>query len=122
MVKFNTVEDFKKYKPIVKKTKISLLIGMGTCGIAAGAKKVQAIFETEIQDRNLKDIEVKQVGCLGLCFSEPNVEVIVDGMPSVLYSKVDEEMAKEIISSHVMHKSILEKNIVDKPYIDIYKN
>jgi len=122
MAKFSTVEDFKKYKPLLKKPKVSLLIGMGTCGIAAGAKKVQAAFENEILNRNLKDIEIKSVGCLGLCFSEPNVEVIVEGMPNVLYAKVDAELAKEIISTHVVHKSILEKNIIDKPYIDIYKN
>lgn len=122
MAKFNKIDDFNNYKVKLSNKKIKILIGMGTCGIAAGAKKVMKVIEEELKSKNLLDVEIKQVGCLGLCYSEPNVEVLVEDMPSVLYGKVNEDLAKEIVRSHIVHKSILETNIVDKPYIDVYKN
>lgn len=122
MPKFKKVEDFNNYVVKESESKIKILIGMGTCGIAAGAKKVKKAIEDELKNKNLTDVEIKQVGCLGLCYSEPNVEVIVEDMPNVLYGKVNEDIAREIVKSHIVYKTILETNIIDKPYIDVYKN
>jgi NADP-reducing hydrogenase subunit HndB len=122
MSKFKSPEELLSYKgESLKKKKISILVGMGTCGIAAGAKKVYDIFLDEIKNKDLRDVEVKQVGCLGLCFSEPNIEIQIDGMPDVLYGKIDEELARQIIKQHVIRGVILDSNIYDKPYIDILK-
>lgn len=119
MKKFNSVDDFLAYKPDINDDEIKVLIGMGSCGIAAGADKVYNIINTEIEKRGLKSIKVDKVGCLGLCFSEPNVEIKVPGLPDVLYGKVDERFAVRILEEHIGDKKIINENIYDKPYIDV---
>ena len=94
---------------------------MGSCGIAAGADKVYNKFKDEISVRDLNDIEIKKVGCLGLCFSEPNVEIKIPGLPDVLYGKVDEKFTIRIIEEHILENRVINHNIFDKPYIDIFK-
>jgi NADP-reducing hydrogenase subunit HndB len=118
MPKFKSGDDFKKYKPEVNEKSIKVLVGMGSCGIAAGALRVFNKLKMEIEQRGLKSIELKKVGCLGLCFSEPNVEIIMPDMPNVLYGKVDEKFAARIVEEHVRDKKIINSNIYDKPYID----
>lgn len=119
MAKFDSVKAFDGYKAPTKKSPTTILVGMGTCGIAAGASKVKKKLEEQIAAKGLTGVEIKSVGCLGLCFSEPNIEVLVDGMPQVLYGKVDEDMAVKIVDSHLLNKTVLDENIIDKPYIDI---
>ena len=118
MAKFNSINDFENYKTNISNATIKILVGMGSCGIAAGADKVYNLFKNEIEERGLKSIELKKVGCLGLCFSEPNVEVIMPELPDVLYSKVDEKFAVRILEEHINDKKIINENIFDKPFID----
>jgi len=117
--KFNSVKEFKSYQNKTISKQIKILVGLGSCGIAAGADKVYKTFESEIEKRSLKDIELIKVGCLGLCYSEPNVEIIITGLPDILYGKVDEKFAIRIIDEHIINKNIINHNIYDKPYIDI---
>ncbi len=95
---------------IIKKMNVDedtkIIVGMGTCGIAAGAEEVLAVIENEIEKRNLKNVKVTKTGCLGLCVREPLVE-IRQGNTSVLYGDVDEERARKLVS-----ESIIEGNIV----------
>lgn len=100
---------------------IHIIVGMGTCGIAAGAKDALDSFLDTIEKNNLDNIVVKQTGCMGLCYTEPTVEVKVPGMPDTIYGKVDAAVAKEIVESHVMHKALVDNHIVDKPAGDIIK-
>lgn len=118
--KFNSIKEFKEYKYPKKENKTIIKIGLSSCGIAAGGETVYKTFEKEIEKRGLKDIEIIKVGCLGLCFSEPNVEVITPGLPDVLYGKVDEKFALRIIEEHVINKNIINHNIYDKPFIDVF--
>jgi NADP-reducing hydrogenase subunit HndB len=62
-----------------------LIVGMGTCGIAAGAKETFNVFVEELDKAGLQNVAVRQTGCMGLCHSEPTVEVVVPGMPTVVY-------------------------------------
>ncbi len=120
----NPDELFKFADELTKKDSddiIELRIGMGTCGIAAGADKVYEVFQKEVEKRGLKNVVVKKVGCLGLCFSEPNVEVVMKDLPNVLYGYVDEKFAIRILEEHVEGKKVLHENILDKPYQDIYE-
>jgi NADP-reducing hydrogenase subunit HndB len=119
--KFKSIKDFFNYKPEIDNTTVKLLVGMGSCGIAAGANKVFTMFEKEIKEKGLTNIKLQKVGCLGLCFSEPNVEVKVEGLPDILYGKVDEKFAIRIIQEHIGDKKIINHNIFDKPYIDVYE-
>ncbi|MCK4798563.1 MAG: (2Fe-2S) ferredoxin domain-containing protein [Spirochaetes bacterium] len=119
MGKFNSVKEFLSYSSKKEKDTIQLLVGRGSCGIAAGADRVYDTFIKEIKNRGLKNVVLKQVGCLGLCFSEPNVEVIVPGLPNILYGKVDENFAIRIIEKHIYDRKIINQNIYDKPYINL---
>jgi len=87
-------------------------VGMSTCGIAAKADEVYATLLEEVKKRNLQ-IEIKKCGCLGMCYCEPNIEVSISGMPSVIYGKVDKEIAVKIIDKHVCGKMLVNDNIYD---------
>jgi NADP-reducing hydrogenase subunit HndB len=99
---------------------IQVIVGMGTCGIAAGAKVTLDAFLTALDENKLVDkVLVRQTGCMGLCHSEPTVEVIVPDMPSVIYGMVDEQAAKDIVKQHIIGKKLLDNRILDRPSIDI---
>jgi len=120
MGKLKSIKDFEQYQPKQADCTIQIFVGMSTCGIAAGADKVMDVLQKEIKKRGILSIEVKQVGCLGLCYCEPNVEVKVPGLPDILYGKVDESLAIRILELHVCDHTIVNENIYDKPGIDIY--
>jgi len=94
---------------------IQIIVGMGTCGLAAGAKKTLFTLINEIDEKKLMEtVVVRQLGCLGHCNSEPTVEVLVPNMPKVYYGKVDEALAKEIIQKHVIGREILNDHVIAK--------
>jgi len=97
-----------------------IIVGMGTCGIAAGAKQTLDAFIVGLDEHKIADsCLVRQTGCMGLCHSEPTVEVIVPGMPTVIYGMVNAEVAREIIQKHLIGKELLSGHILDRPAIDI---
>ncbi|MCL2374233.1 MAG: (2Fe-2S) ferredoxin domain-containing protein [Treponema sp.] len=99
---------------------IQVIVAMGTCGIAAGAKETLDTFLRSLDENNLVEtVMVRQTGCLGLCHSEPTVEVAVPGMPPVIYGNVDSVLAKEILSAHIVGKKLLEEHILERPSVDI---
>lgn len=95
---------------------IELMVGMATCGIAAGARETLGALLDEISAKEISNIRVVQVGCMGYCHSEPTVQVNIPGDEPVLYGKVTPEVAKEIIDKHVMHKELLDENILIKTF------
>ncbi len=99
--------------------RIEVIVGMGTCGIAAGAKRTFAAIIDQINIRNLDNVLVKQTGCMGLCASEPTVEVIRPGMPGIVYGNVDETVGRTIVDSHLVKGELLGAYIFDKPSADI---
>ena len=101
---------------------IKITVGMGTCGIAAGAMDTFYAFKEAIGDEKKYNITLKQSGCTGLCHSEPTVEVSVPGMPSVIYGNVDKDIAKKIINKHVYRKIFLNHHIYDRPAPDIVED
>lgn len=98
-----------------------IIIGMGTCGIAAGAKEAFDAFLDELGSHEIKDTKITQTGCMGLCFSEPTVEVDVPGMPRVIYGNVDGPVARRIVREHIIGKQLVSDHIFDKPAADIIK-
>ena len=99
---------------------IQVVVGMGTCGIAAGAKQTLDAFITGLDANNLTDtVIVRQTGCMGLCHSEPTVEVIAPNMPAVIYKDVDTSVVKEIIQKHIIGKELLNDRILHRPAVDI---
>ena len=99
---------------------IQVIVGMGTCGIAAGAKATLDAFLKELDDNKLvESVLVRQTGCMGLCHSEPTVEIVVPGMPTVIYGNVDGEVAKKIVATHIIGRHLLDNQILDRPAADI---
>ncbi len=85
-----------------------VLVGMATCGIAAGARPVLNAFTEEIAKRGLtKDVTVTQTGCIGICQYEPVVEVEVPGQEKVTYVKVAPEMVPRIVNDHLVNHNVV---------------
>jgi NADP-reducing hydrogenase subunit HndB len=101
---------------------IQVIVGMGTCGIAAGAKQTLDAFINGLDENKLVDsVIVRQTGCMGMCHSEPTVEVVVPGMPTVIYGNVDSDVSKDIILKHIIGRELLNDRILDRPAADIMK-
>jgi len=124
-----TLEELRKLRDTTKTDikrreaegkEIQVIVGMATCGIAAGAKATLDTFLRALDENNLVEtVMVRQTGCMGLCHSEPTVEVAVPGMPPIIYGEVNEEVAKEIVSKHIIGRQLLDKYILHKPAVDI---
>ncbi|MHB8926792.1 MAG: (2Fe-2S) ferredoxin domain-containing protein [Bacillota bacterium] len=86
---------------------VKIVVGLGTCGIAAGARDVMAAILDELSKRGLTSVTVSQTGCVGLCDQEPLVDVIKAGEPRVTYGRVTPEVARKIIAQHVINHQVL---------------
>ena len=80
-----------------------IVVGMATCGIAAGARPVLNKFSEEIEKRGLSNVTVTQTGCIGMCQYEPIAEVMVPGKEKVTYVKLTEEKVAKIIADHIVN-------------------
>ena len=86
---------------------IKIVVGMATCGIAAGARTVLNAIIEEVENRKLENVKVTQTGCIGMCKLEPLVDVIVPGKEKVTYVHVTPEKARRIVASHVVNGNIV---------------
>lgn len=93
-------------------SKTVVKVGLASCGVAAGAVPIYETIEKALGDRD--DVELKKVGCIGLCYMEPIVEVERDGK-SIAYGKVDTALAEEIVASHVNEGKIVQKAVILDP-------
>lgn len=80
-----------------------VVVGMATCGIAAGARPVLAAFMDEVAKRSLNNVVVAQTGCIGVCRLEPIVEVYKPGEEKVTYVKVNPDMVPRIVTEHIVN-------------------
>ena len=101
---------------------IQVIVGMGTCGIAAGAEDTFTALIDALNEKGITNVLIRQTGCMGLCHSEPTVEVIAPDMPAVIYGNVDAATAKEIVEKHIVGKALIDSKICERPSIDIIKN
>ena len=92
--------------------RVKIVVGMGTSGIAAGARQVLRAILDEVARRNLKDVLVTQTGEKGLSAKEPLVEVHEPGRITI-YGDVDETTARRIVVEHVIHGRIVEDRLVE---------
>lgn len=86
-----------------KEARIKIVVGMGTSGIASGARDVLRSFVDEIASRNLVDVMVTQTGEKGLSSQEPMIEVLEEGKPGVIYGNMDAEKARRVVAEHIMN-------------------
>lgn len=84
-----------------------IVVGMATCGIAAGARPVLTAILDEVRTNNLSDVVVAQTGCIGVCRLEPIVEVYKPGADKVTYVNMTAEKAMRVIREHVMMDKVV---------------
>ena len=109
LAELNALKEKMKNKVSIRQEdgdKIKIVVGMATCGIAAGARPVLLTFSEEIANRSL-EATVAQAGCVGLCQYEPIAEVFEPGKEKVTYVKMDAEKAKQVIESHIIGGKII---------------
>ncbi|MCX7818365.1 MAG: (2Fe-2S) ferredoxin domain-containing protein [Kiritimatiellae bacterium] len=96
-----------------------IVVGMGTCGIAAGAREALDAFIEALNRHQRGDVVVRQTGCMGLCYSEPTVEVRIAGMPPTIYGRVTAEVARRIVEEHILAGRLVDDHVYDRPAPDI---
>ncbi|MEA4853533.1 MAG: (2Fe-2S) ferredoxin domain-containing protein [Christensenella sp.] len=84
-----------------------IVVGMATCGIAAGARPVLQAFVDDVATRGLSDVVVSQTGCIGVCRLEPIAEVFLPGQEKVTYVKMTPEKAKKVVAEHIVNGNIV---------------
>ena len=91
---------------------IQIIVGMGTCGIAAGADDTMKAIQKQIEKEQMSSISVTKTGCIGLCEAEPIVQIIVGEGPKVSYGKVTPEVARRIFKEHIGGGKIVQESVI----------
>jgi len=121
MNKITSLEDLRKIKAASqektearKNNDTQIIIGMGTCGIAAGARAVMTAVLEELAKRNLTNVAVLQTGCIGMCQKEPLLDVVRPGEDRVTYGPVKPSDVPRIIADHLVNGVVVEDLVVAK--------
>lgn len=122
MPKVKSLQDLMKIKEkALKELKMrdsqkrgKIVVAMGTCGIAAGAKETLKAIVEALDENGISDIAVVQSGCMGLCEVEPTVEVRMEGQDPIVYGHVTPEQAERIVKQHVIEGRIVSDLVVRK--------
>jgi NADP-reducing hydrogenase subunit HndB len=115
MPRLKTLEDLKKLREeaqadlkIRLKTGTKIIVGMGTCGIAAGARETMHAILDELKKREI-DAHVATVGCIGMCMKEPLVDIEQAGKPRVTYGNVKPDMIPRLIEEHLINGNVVKE-------------
>ena len=110
------VEDLEKIREKVRETmvlreggpyKAKVIVHMGTCGIASGARKIMSALLKEIEEKGIKDVMITTSGCAGLCSREPMATVELIGKAPVKYVDLTEEKIRKVFSEHILGGNIV---------------
>jgi NADP-reducing hydrogenase subunit HndB len=119
--KITSLEDLRKIKEQAKDLtsarsggKMRIIVGMGTCGIAAGARDVMTAILAELDKRGLKDVTVEKTGCIGMCQKEPLVDIIRPGEPRITYGNVEPKDVARIVAEHLVNGNVVEDKVVGR--------
>jgi len=110
-------EDLEKIKQQMAKTmslregqaRAKVTVHMGTCGIAAGARKIMSVLMSLVGERETKDIILTTSGCAGLCSREPMMTVELKGEAPVKYVDLDEDKTRRIFADHVLSGNVVQE-------------
>jgi NADP-reducing hydrogenase subunit HndB len=91
---------------------VQVVVGMGTCGIAAGARDTMKKILAYIEEKGLSGIVVTQTGCIGMCDREPIVQVVVGNSAKVTYGKVTSDVAERIMTEHVLGGKPVQEHVI----------
>ena len=104
LAELQAIKDKMKNKVVLREgtNEFRIVVGMATCGIAAGARPVLNAVVEAVNENGLSDkVTVSQTGCIGLCQFEPIVEVFEPGKEKVTYVKMDADKAKRVVEEHI---------------------
>lgn len=107
-------EEAKALTSIRAGSGVEIIVGMGTCGIAAGAREVMTAILEDLAKREMTDVRVTQTGCIGMCEREVLVDVVRPGESRITYGRVKPEDISRIIGNHVVNGQIVEDLVVAK--------
>jgi len=110
LAELNAIRDRVKDKIAVRgenEDSTRIVVGMATCGIAAGARPVLTALSEEVASKKLTNVVVSQTGCIGICQYEPIVEVYEPGKSKVTYIKMTAEKVKKVLENHIVNGKIL---------------
>ncbi len=120
MPKLKSLDDLKRVRDEAQqalKTRLdtgtTIIVGMGTCGIAAGARDTMHAILAELAARNI-DAHVTTVGCIGQCVKEPLVDIEQAGQPRITYANVKPEMVPQLIEEHLINNRPVEEWVVGR--------
>ena len=115
MPRLKTLEDLKKVRENAEKdlkvrleTGTRIIVGMGTCGIAAGARETMHAILDELKKREI-EAHVSTVGCIGMCVKEPLVDIEQAGKPRITYGNVKPSMVPRLIEEHLIKGNVVEE-------------
>ena len=113
MTKLKTIEDLQKIREKAQRdlrmrteTGTRIIVGMGTCGIAAGARETMHAILQEL-DRQEIDAHVTTVGCIGMCSREPLVDIEQAGQPRITYCNVGPGMVPRLVDEHLRQGKVI---------------
>ncbi|MFO8063380.1 MAG: (2Fe-2S) ferredoxin domain-containing protein [Spirochaetota bacterium] len=95
-------------------------VGMGTSGIASGAKEVMTALADELDAQGLSDVQLRQAGGFGAQSAEPTVEVRTERRAPVLFGYVTPEVAKRIVTEYIINDRLIENHVIDHPAADMF--
>ncbi len=120
MTRRMTVEDYRKIREEARreiqvrmKTGTKIIVGMGTCGIAAGARQTMHAVLEELKNRQI-EAHVTTVGCIGMCAFEPLVDIEQAGGDRITYGPVKPEMVPRIIEEHLINGRVISEWVVGR--------
>ncbi len=120
MPKLKSIADLQKIREQAQKdlkvrteTGTRIIVGMGTCGIAAGARETMHAILEELNQRGI-DAHVTTVGCIGMCSKEPLVDIEQAGRPRITYSNIHPEMVPRLLEEHLVEGSVVEEWVMGR--------
>ena len=116
LAELQAIKEKMKNKVVLREgtNETRVVVGMATCGIAAGARPVLNAFVDEVAKRNLKGVSVTQTGCIGMCQYEPIVEVLQPGKEKVTYVNMDPQKACRVIEEHIINKRPVKEYMINE--------
>jgi len=120
MAKLKTIDELRKLREEAQQdlkvrlaTGTKIIVGMGTCGIAAGARETLHAILEELKKREI-EAHVTTVGCIGMCVKEPLVDIEQAGKPRVTYANVMPDMVPRLIEEHLINGKIVEEWVMGR--------
>jgi NADP-reducing hydrogenase subunit HndB len=118
MPKIMSLEDLKKVRAqaeqtiqVREKAGTQIIVGMGTCGIAAGARETMRAILAELAKRNLQ-ANVTTVGCIGMCVQEPLVDIVQPGKPRVTYGRLSADRVPKLIEETLVKGNVIREWVI----------